>query len=148
MAYLRGNFRVSHVLFLMMRYFLKKITGKSGQGIAVEYVITFFLVAAVLSGMSLYFRRVIQGRIRDATRYAVHTVRQVYPGELYYQYEPYYAYTNAYRKDDSTETRTLIPIQPGKEIAQTEYGLNTRITTHAITLPPFGETIPPFTADP
>jgi hypothetical protein len=73
----------------------KKIQSQQAQMIANEYVIVFFVVIAVITSMSTYFRRSIQARIRDAHNSMLNTVRNrignAYAGtNVYLQYEPYY----------------------------------------------------------
>lgn len=121
-----------------------------GQGIAVEYVLTFFVVAAVVSGMSIYFRRTVQGRIRDAREYMVRTVQGEYSGTLYSQYEPYYSESTAQKEQNIRERRSLLPLSPGKELAEIDYGDMTRIRAYSITLPPVNaeiSRIPCYTSD-
>ncbi len=76
-----------------------------GQGIAVQYVLTFFIVVGFVAAMSIYIRRVIQGRIHDARGFMVSTVNAVYEGNVYAEYEPYYLNTETQRAFDSTEIR-------------------------------------------
>ncbi|MGE0267834.1 MAG: hypothetical protein AB7S78_05210 [Candidatus Omnitrophota bacterium] len=73
----------------------KKIISQKAQMISSEYVIVFFVAIAVISGMSAYFRRAIQARVRDAHNSMLNTVRTrvgtAYAGtNVYIQYEPYY----------------------------------------------------------
>ncbi|MDP2652464.1 MAG: hypothetical protein Q8Q08_00355 [Candidatus Omnitrophota bacterium] len=84
----------------------RSLRQNKGQGFAVQYAITFFFVVGVLTGMTVYFKRTIQGRIRDATLYSLMTVDNVYNGRMYTQYEPYYTNTTYYRLTDVAEVKT------------------------------------------
>lgn len=79
-----------------------------GQVIASEYLITFFIVASVGTAMSVYFRRAIQGRMRDAHRVMVHSVidrtQGYYNNRVYLQYEPYYLDTETLTRREITTT--------------------------------------------
>lgn len=77
-----------------------RISCKRGQMIASEYVITLFVVVGVITGMSVYFRRAVQGRIRDAHNAMLNIVRdrigtQYAGNDVYIQYEPYYRETDS-----------------------------------------------------
>ena len=96
----------------------KLLRNHKGQGITVQYTLTFFLVIAVIGAMTVYVRRAIQGRVRDARTYMVMTVNSVFHdpsvnalGNLYWEYEPYYANADVTRGTDSIE-RLSTP-QPG-----------------------------------
>src|SRR5947207_1071053 len=84
----------------------KLLKNKKGQGMTVQYALTFFFTVAIVVGMTVYFKRAVQGRIRDATVYMVKTVRSAGGGN-YIQYEPYYTETIANRSSDSTQRRNL-----------------------------------------
>lgn len=95
-----------------MRHIYKN---KSGQVVTSEYAIVFFLVVAMLTAMTIYFRRAIQGRMYDARNYMIKEVQErtkdQYPGacsvkpdgsrvcegglQLYPEYEPYYVDTKS-----------------------------------------------------
>ena len=73
-----------------------------GQIVMGEYVLTFFLLVAVIGAMTLYFQRTLQGRVHDARDYMINYVRTqtsqldangnaYYSGPLDIAYEPYYA---------------------------------------------------------
>ncbi|MBF0533101.1 MAG: hypothetical protein HQL23_08425 [Candidatus Omnitrophica bacterium] len=69
------------------------VLSKQGQIISSEFAMSLILVVATLTCMSLYFRRAVQGRIRDARNYMVAEVRSraagQYTGNLWGEYEPY-----------------------------------------------------------
>lgn len=80
--------------------------GNKGQTTLPEYVVTFFLVIAVIVAMSVYVQRALQGRIYDARNYAVNmgnaacdadcrAAAGVTNRNLPYEYEPYYAQVNS-----------------------------------------------------
>lgn len=75
----------------------------------IQYALTFFLIVGVVGAMTFYFKRALQGRIRDATVYMTHTVRNVYTGNVYVQYEPYYIETVADRTLIADQIRDVLP---------------------------------------
>jgi len=82
------------------------LCNRKGQGIAVEYALTFFLVVTFIVAMTAYVRRAIQARVRDSRYFMIGMVRDSgYTGNLYYEYEPYYGNSEATRVLDSRETR-------------------------------------------
>ena len=80
---------------------LRSLKNSRGQGMTVQYSLTFFFVVAVTIAITVYFKRTLQGRIRDATMYMASTVHNVYSGNMVAQYEPYYIETTL---DRSTST--------------------------------------------
>ena len=117
-------------LFFMKRqwYKMKKdFRNRKGQGMAVEYALTFFLVVSFVIGMSAYVRRAIQGRVRDSRDYMIGMVRDSgYTGNLYYEYEPYYGNSDAVRAIDSTMTRRGMGTYPQPSgIFELEYDTST-----------------------
>lgn len=86
----------------------KLLKNSKGQGAAVQYALTFFFVVAVVVSMTVYFKRAIQGRIKDATLYMAETVHDVYQGNMYIQYEPYYMETVARRAVDADRSTKLL----------------------------------------
>ena len=113
------------------------LKNNKGQGIAVQYVLTFFLVIGVVSAMSVYFRRALLSRIRDARNYMVRTVDEVYSGNLYLEYEPYYVKTEQTRYTDRTDTRSLMGSLPASSgIFQYDIDLTTITLTNSVQTPP------------
>jgi hypothetical protein len=78
---------------------LKNIQNKRAQAVMGEYVVVIFLVIAVISTMTIFFKRAVQARIHDARDYMVSEVRErtrgEFDGNLYKEYEPYYVNTAA-----------------------------------------------------
>lgn len=110
----------------------RALRNRRGQGVAVEYALTFFLVVAFIVGMSTYVRRGIQARVRDSRDYMIRMVRYSgYEGNLYYEYEPYYGNTEATRINDSTETRRQLGSYPDTSgVFELEY--DTMIRTRSL----------------
>jgi len=104
----------------------------------------FFVVGAVISSMSVYVRRAVQGRMRDARHYMVVQVNDVYSGNialgnLALEYNPYYLESVSYRSQDQTETRRLLGSTlptASSGIAEIEYDNITRTRTFSNTAPP------------
>ena len=84
---------------------LKNLQNKKAQVVAGEYVVVIFLVIGTITAMTVYFKRAIQGRMRDARGYMVEEVRVrtagSFDGNLYLHYEPYYT------KKSSNATRNV-----------------------------------------
>ncbi len=79
-----------------------------GQGAGVEYAILFFIIIAVIAGMTTYIKRAVQGRIHDARNYMYTQVNGTYRTYHANQilpngYEPYYQHTRT-DKDENTRT--------------------------------------------
>ena len=65
---------------------------RQGQSVIGQYAITFFVVIAMISVMTIYVRRGIQGRIYAAKKHMIETIRAGATGvAIPDQYEPYYA---------------------------------------------------------
>jgi len=89
----------------------KHLKAKKAQASTAEYALTFFLVVGVMIAMTIYVRRALQARIRDARIYAVNSVEtQVgdrYNGSLYLGYDPYYQNTESTTLRRATLTKQL-----------------------------------------
>ena len=80
-----------------------------------EYAILFFLVIAVLTGMTAYLRRVLQARVWDARNTMMNTLANTYYSDpsnpssynMLYEYEPYYIQTSSVNANDSVSTDRL-----------------------------------------
>lgn len=79
------------------------LKNKYGQAMTVQYGLMFFFVVAVVVAMTTFFKRTLQGRIRDATVYMSSTVHNVYDGNVPNQYEPYYLDTTLDRLTKSAK---------------------------------------------
>ena len=92
---------------------LRNLNNRRAQAAVGEYVLTIFLVLAVVTGMTVYWKRAIQGRIHDARDYMVNSVRQrtagSFTGDLYLHYEPYYTNTSATVSRSVDHTSRLLP---------------------------------------
>lgn len=80
-----------------------------------EYALTFFIVVAAMAGMSLFMKRALQGRIRDAQQSMVATINARttnYVKTPFFQYEPYYMNTSSVVDKDLSTTQTVGP-SPG-----------------------------------
>lgn len=125
---------------------LKRVRGKSAQVMSSEYVLIFFLILGMITAMSIYFRRTVQGRVFSATNFMLGNIRNElakeltedeFAGNLYAQYEPYYLDTESSvtrRADDRSELKESFGLSSGifhKDIYQT-----TAVKTNSITAPP------------
>lgn len=122
----------------------KLLKNHRGQTTAMEYVMMFFLVSAMMAAMSLYIKRAVQGRMRDARRYMLLQVNAVYTGNialgnLTWGYEPYYLNSVTYRSQDTDDTLRLIGSTlptASSGIFQAEYNEVTRSRISSNTAPP------------
>lgn len=112
----------------------------------VEYAITFFLVVAFVSAMSVYVRRTVQARIRGAAKYASHEAEEVWNnseanliGKFYGQYEPYYVQAQTYRTIESTIEQDVF--------AAGKVGIHQKITNEQTITEATSRQLPPVNAD-
>ena len=95
---------------------LRNLNNRRAQAVVGEYVLVIFLVLAVVTGMTVYWKRALQGRIHDARDYMVNSVRQrtagSFNGDLYLHYEPYYLNTSATVSRSVDHTSRLLPSLP------------------------------------
>src|SRR6185503_530218 len=94
----------------------KKITNIKGQMVFGEYVLTFFIVISMMLGMTLYLKRALQAKLRDAKLGMVSVVQSRAAGQYIKQarteYEPYYVNTSSTVDRDSSSVQRLT-ISPG-----------------------------------
>ena len=122
------------------------LKNRKGQGITAEYTITFFLVVAIISSMTVYLRRSMQARIRNSYNYMMKSVLDGYPSSARLRqytngipvwYEPYYARVSSNRVVDSVETRRGFA-SPGftSGVAEKEYDTSTTLRMLSNQAPP------------
>ena len=99
---------------------LKNLRKNNAQVIVSEYVAVFFLILAIMSAMTIFFKRSIQARVHDARAYMFNTVlsrtQGFYNGNLRIAYEPYYAGSDAnvlHSESDQTEILPSFPFTSG-----------------------------------
>ena len=92
---------------------LRNLNNRRAQAVVGEYALVIFLVLAVVTGMIVYWKRALQGRIHDARDYMVNSVRQrtagSFNGDLYLHYEPYYLNTSMTVTRSADHTSRLLP---------------------------------------
>lgn len=115
-----------------------------------EYAVVIAMVLAVLTAMTVYFKRVLQGRIYDVRNYMVNEVRTrtegEYSGNLYLGYEPYYTKTDTNAWISGTDETRILPSGRGTPgIFQKYYDETTAVRTAGETLSPryYNATTPP-----
>jgi hypothetical protein len=115
------------------------LRNKTAQVVMQEYVVLIFIVMAVMMGMTVYFKRSVQGRIHDTRDYMVGEVRTrtagQFNGDLYKEYEPYYGNTIA------TVDRTIVDetqLGPGASsgISLKIFNQTVTVDLNSVTLPP------------
>ena len=99
----------------------------------------FFLVVAMVTAMTIYFRRAVQARMHGARNAMLNTVLNragtYFTGNILAGYEPYYAQTvSEVRRGEDSETRLLEGGSSG--IFQKESNDSTTVTTQSQTAPP------------
>ena len=115
-----------------------------------EYVITLALVVAVFVAMSVFVKRALQGRIRDARNYMVKTANDTYgamrsggnedtPASIPYEYEPYYIKQDS---DVRRQTDDKINLRIGG-IPGEASGVFNRVFNQATTVNAQSEQLPP-----
>jgi len=90
----------------------KTLRRKRGQSYIVEYALTFFVVIAVILSITLFVRRAVQARIRDARNFMVLSANGAYVGNVAFEYEPYYLDTSSNRFATTDDERLLEPSGP------------------------------------
>lgn len=86
---------------------------KKGQSTA-EYAILIGLVIGAVVAMQIYFKRGMQGRVKDAVDYIDANSSEVFKGG---QYEPYYLSSESKTSQNASETTDL---RAGGEVGKTE----------------------------
>jgi len=118
---------------------LRIVKNNRAQAVVGEYVIVFFIAIGVITAMSTYFQRVVQGRIYDARDAMVSLTRNqsagYFNGNIFFHYEPYYQNTDSetYR---SLISRTSLVEGGTSGIYRVEYDDLSRITNTSVTKPP------------
>ena len=97
---------------------LKRLRDTRGQSSLPEYVVTFFIVIAVVVAMSVYIQRGLQARMHDARNYMVQSARNEISSNadflaaagnrVGYEYEPYYTVASSIVSRDSTVKTGLL----------------------------------------
>ena len=100
-----------------------------------EYAITFFLIVAVISAMSVFVKRALQGRIFEARNAMIRTVNAVSPVAVPLEYEPYYVETRSEIKRSSSETVGLLGGAPSG-VATKDFLEKTEAQTNSVQLSP------------
>lgn len=121
---------------------LKNLKNKNAQTVAAEYALVFFVVVGMVSGMTMYFKRAVQARVRDAHNSVYYTIRNrvgtEYAGNrVYIQYEPYYRISNSLTDRAYSDTKQVLPSLPlSSGIFRKSLNQTTRSNSQTITLPP------------
>jgi hypothetical protein len=98
---------------------------KKGQSVSGEYVLLAVLVVLAITAMTVYVRRTLQGRMRDASMVAVLRANTALGQDVLIEYEPYYTDTAADTAAASVKTQRVVA---NSQIAQTS---NTERRTHS-----------------
>ena len=110
---------------------MKKIRYKRGQAIFEQTVVILTAIGAAAL-MTTMIKRGLQARIHDANKY-MHNIVNAAPfnGNLAFQYEPYFAYSEAQITQNSKDTRTVVE-------NETKHSINeeTNVFSKSVQLPP------------
>ncbi len=113
-----------------------KLKKNRAQATLTEYMVMIFIVVGVMTSMSTFIKRALQGRIYDARNFSVNLIKEQtegkYDGPIYYAYEPYYA--NSSSLIDSKESTTSKLYRGGNSIREFDSDIIT--TTQSETAPP------------
>ncbi len=128
---------------------MAKEHGQQGVASISEYVVTFFLVIAVVVAMTTYVRRSLQARMRDARHYMVKTVGSQCIGdencmratglsgsEIREEYEPYYVQANSDVTTDALTHTGLLPSANSVGIFISRSNIDNQSNASANQLPP------------
>ncbi len=100
-----------------------------------EYAITFFLIVAVISAMSMMVKRALQGRIYEARNTMIRVVNAESPVPVPLEYEPYYMETRSEVRRNSSETVGLRGGTP-PGVATKDFLEKTEANTQSVQFPP------------
>ena len=119
----------------MLRY-LKTTKAQIVMG---EYVLVFFVVVGMVTAMTVYFKRAVQARVVGARdkmfNIVLNRTAGYYTGNIYREYEPYYANTeSSVARSGDTKTELL----PGLTTGSFRKTLDevTAVQTRSETAPP------------
>jgi hypothetical protein len=109
------------------------LKNNKAQIVSGEYVLGFFIVIAVVTGMTVFFQRAVQGRLYDARNYMVKEAqtRSGFTGNIYNEYEPYYIDRSS---DITSDGNTSQHISGNSQVRNTNS--TTDVTTTIKTAPP------------
>jgi len=92
---------------------LKSLKNKKAQAVIGEYLLVFLMVVGMITAITLYFRRAVQARIRDANYSVAASVATrangYFIGDVLLEYEPYYIHRQAVITRDATQRDGLLP---------------------------------------
>ncbi len=121
---------------------LRNLKNMKAQVMLGEYLLVFFLVVGMISAMTIYIRRTLQGRIRDA-RYRMVDMVKNRTGNLYTgttimrSYEPYYANTESDVVRSFRDTQLLFSSNLGSSgLYQKDLNQATNMRTNSTTAAP------------
>ena len=127
---------------------LKNLQKNNAQIVIGEYVLLFFVVTAVIGAMTIYVRRALQGRLRDAQLAMYETATpEIWVGTgvplvagqtfFFLDYEPYYVNRTAMISRTQNETRRLSgSFNAASGIFRYEVDNRTQAQMDSVQLPP------------
>jgi hypothetical protein len=112
---------------------------KKGQAVASEYMMVIFIVIGMVSAMTVYFRRAVQGKIYAArnmtVNYVLAATNREFAGNLYVEYEPYYANAES-ETERASEIVQKLKTDGGAGKSRTKMTISSESWTNSETAPP------------
>lgn len=113
-----------------------KLKKSRAQATMTEYMVMIFIVVGMMTAMSAFIKRVLQGRVYDARNFAVNMIKEQtegkYRGPVYYAYEPYYANSTSIIDSKEAITSKLL----GGGASTREFDSDIITTSQSETAPP------------
>lgn len=132
-------FTIYYLQFTLNQNMFKYLKTNKAQAVMGEYVLVFFVVVGLVTAMTVYFKRAVQARVFDARNAMFNIVLNrtagYYTGNLYGEYEPYYASTESTVVRSADTTTGLLP-GGTTGIFQKTFDEVTAVQTHSETAPP------------
>ena len=108
---------------------------RKAQTTASEIIILLFIVVGAIVGMSVYFQRGIQARLRDSNVFIINMVSDARGNRIPGQYEPYYGDTSSeVSRFEKTEDKLIAA--KGSGISRKYLNAITGISTNSDQAPP------------
>ena len=112
-----------------------RMKSEFGQTTTSEVVILLFIVVGAVVGMSAYFQRGLQAKLRDANAYVINMASEAYGNKIPGQYEPYYGQLSSeISRDETTIDRLTAAAVSG--ISSKNTNATTTVTTNSYQAPP------------
>lgn len=115
---------------------LRLLHNKKGQVVSAEYVMVFFLIASVLTSMTVYVKRALQARIYCAETTMATMVADAAEEPVYFEYEPYYTEVTT---DNTQANHTIKRLMVGGNFSKAINETRTSNSTSTVLDPSFAD---------